>query len=102
MKMRHEFFAAGNKFDDLAGKQIGLDRRNAVTLYSLNFIQLVYKIKEIFFVLFVTIETFSEVTEVYTRQYNFFYISLSNIFCVPDNIFNCIAPAFSTRHWNGA
>ena len=57
MEVRHKAFAVAYKFNYFIGKQVRLNGRNAVTLYTINFIQLFYKTEKILFIFFATAVT---------------------------------------------
>ena len=107
MKMRHELFAVGNKFNDLIGQQIGFNRRNAITLNAFYFIQFFYQFKEIFFVGILScipapsgpLPKSPRFTPVNTISFTPF---AAKFFCIVHHIFNAIAPAFSSCHRDGA
>ena len=64
MEMRHEATRRRHPIDNLIGEQIRLYRGNAVTLYSVNLVQSLYKVKERI------ISPLSEITYVHSGQHD--------------------------------
>ena len=110
MKMRHELIAVGNKFNDLISKQVGFNRRNAVTFNSFYFIQVPVSMrKEIFFSSFGAFSKSPRLGAGVGRNHPDLLLSIqflllpcaAKFFHIFHYICNTITPAFSSCHRDG-
>lgn len=76
--------------------KIRLNGRNPVSLNSFNFVQLFYKLKEVF------ASSFAKISNIYTGQHNLFRIFRSYLFCPGHNVWDIFVPACSPCKGYGA
>ena len=86
MEMRNKSLTLSNKLYSFVFKKIGLDRRNAQTLDTLNLVQSLYQVKKSVLVLFVAKLPFPVVTNVYPCKNDLLYSFFADLFCILQDI----------------